>query len=450
MLKKTITFIKRQKNQIIQGGYRVLVRKLKLLFPKMLRAPLYMIELPVAFFIFITMRLIKYFFLIRVERFMSHRLGHFTVNIEKYLLEYELGFNVPSQPHLDVWYHSVPICNQQIATMWSRTLHIGPRRIMKMVDTFNSFFPGGVAHKIYDQDHGIVNQTAAKTTAGYRRKPYYSSYFDNTPPHLNFLPKEELRGEAGLRAMGIPEGAPFVVLIVRDSAYLDDQSKNLNLKVDWSYHDFRNGDVQNYILAAKELAERGYYVIRVGAAVNEPMNVDHPMIIDYATNGMRSDFMDIYLGAKCAFCISNSTGYDGIPYIFRKPILYIDHVPLGIINTYNENVLITTKKHWMRNENRFMTFEEMLDVSGVFLETQLFENLGIDLFESTPEEIKTVVIEMVERLAGNWQTTREDEALQDKFWDLFPAETSRRSFSHGGEIRSRMGANFLRKNRELL
>ena len=156
--------------------------------------------------------------------------------------------------------------------------------------------------------------------------------------------------------------------------------------------------------------------------------------------------MDIYLGAKCEFCISNGTGYDGVPYLFRKPILYIDHVPLGAINTYNENVLITTKKHWLRNENRFMTFGEILDVAGVFLETQQFENLGIDLIESTPEDIKAAVIEMVERLAGTWQTTREDEVLQRKFWELFPAESSTvADFTHGDEIRSRMGADFLRQ-----
>ena len=454
MIKKTITFIKRQKDQISQGGHKVVVRKLKLILPKLLRSPLYIFESPVALLIFITMRLIKSFFLIRIEKFMSHRLGHFTVDTEKHLLEYELGFNVPSKPHLDVWYHSVPICNQQLATMWRRVLHVGPRRIMKMVDKLNSFFPGGTVHKIYNLDHRKARKKEiVKTVANYRSKPYYSSYFDNTTPHLNFLPEEEQRGEAELRAMGIPENAPFVVLIVRDSAYLDQQSKSLNLKVDWSYHDYRDCDVQNYILAAKELADRGYYVIRMGAFVKEAMHADHPMIIDYATNGMRSDFMDIYLGAKCEFCISNGTGYDGVPQIFRKPILYIDYLPLVGINTYNKNTLITTKKHWMRNENRFMTFGEIFTASEDKEHNPyaLHNQLNIDLIESTPEEIKAAVIEMVERLAGTWQTTEEDEALQRKFWELFPDESSTAAdFTHGVEIRSQMGADFLRQAKKLL
>jgi len=181
------------------------------------------------------------------------------------------------------------------------------------------------------------------------------------------------------------------------------------------------------------------------------MDVDHPMIIDYATNGMRSDFMDVYLGAKCTFCISNGTGYDAVPQIFRKPILYIDYIPLVAINTYNKNVISTTKKHWLRDKNRFMTFGEIFND----LEKEqndpfnLHESPNIDLIESTPEETKAAVIEMLERLAGSWETTAEDEALQDKFWELFPRGTEDFGVSHG-EIRSRMGADFLRRTKKLL
>ena len=306
--------------------------KSKYCFPKLLRSPLYIIASPLALLIFLTMRLIKNFFILRIDKFISHRLGHFTCNVEIYLLEKELGINVPSGPYFDVWYHSIPICNKQLASMWSRLLYIGPRIIFKMVDKLNSMIPGGMIHKIRAKEESIlpINPSPEQNFIDLRKNHNYSPYLDNTPPHLNFLPKEEQRGEAGLRAMGIPKGAQFVVLIVRDSAYLDHQSKSQNLVVDWSYHDYRDCDVQNYILAAEELVARGYYVIRMGALVKEAMNVDHAMIIDYATNGMRSDFMDIYLGAKCKFCISNGTGYEGIPYIFRKPIVFYRPCTFGV------------------------------------------------------------------------------------------------------------------------
>lgn len=51
---------------------------------------------------------------------------------------------------------------------------------------------------------------------------------------------------------------------------------------------------------------------------------------------------------------------------------------------------------------------------------------------------------MDERLKGMWQTTEEDEELQRRFWSLFkPSELNR-------VFRSRIGAEFLRQNRELL
>ena len=130
--------------------------------------------------------------------------------------------------------------------------------------------------------------------------------------------------------------ARFVCFIVRDSSYLD--SLPLYRHLDLSYHSYRDCNIQNYVLAAEELAERGYYVIRMGAKVKEAFNVKHPNIIDYAFNGMRSDFMDIYLGAKCTFCVTVGTGFDSIPFIFRRPIVDTNFVPLGFFSTKTCNL----------------------------------------------------------------------------------------------------------------
>ena len=113
------------------------------------------------------------------------------------------------------------------------------------------------------------------------------------------------------------------------------------------------------VLLAKTLSDLGYYVVRMGVHVREKMKISDPKIIDYAGNGLRTDFMDIYLGANCYFCISNGTGFDNIPYIFRRPIMYIDHVPLEVLATFHCNTLATSKRFKLKKENRFMTFEEI-------------------------------------------------------------------------------------------
>lgn len=419
-------FLSRQLSQVRAGGWPIVRRKLNIILSMIVRLPLLVVEFPVSLMIVLLMRLIRPFCLVRLNRIIGWRIGHFAANLELYLCEREVGINTPSGRHLDVWYHLCDVCNKQLDTMWRRRLHIGPGRLLRLADRINSLLPGGTVHKIgdntcFDRDvHNLV---------------------DRFSPHLTFLDKEEAWGKSGLRALGIPEGAPFVCLIVRDSSYLHNQSAH----IDWSYHNYRDCNIQNYVLAAQKLVERGYYVVRMGAVVEAEMDVDDPMIIDYATNGMRSDFMDIYLGAKCAFCINGNSGFEALPYVFLRPMVYVDYVPLGIMRTDSQRLIATIKKHWLRNEGRFMTFQEIVE-SGAdyFFHSNNFEEIGIDLLESTPKEIAAVVLEMEERLKGTWQITKEDEELQKKFWEFFPKTP------YHGEIRSRIGAEFLRLHKDFL
>jgi hypothetical protein len=78
-----------------------------------------------------------------------------------------------------------------------------------------------------------------------------------------------------------------------------------------------------------------------------------------------------------------------------------------------------------------------------------YESRDIKLIENTPEEIRDVVIEMVERLSGTWQPKEDDEALQRRFWEMYPTDAVD-PYQGGplhGEIRARFGAAFLRNNR---
>lgn len=388
--------------------------------------------LPIGFVLALVIRAVRPLILVRIGLLGSERMGHFAGNTEMYLNGLDAGINVPNRRYIDLWYHNWPICNHQLARMFGRVLHVVPAWLLAPVARANALLPGGDLHRI----------DAASDLNG-DRDPH--NLLDRFPVHLTFLPAEERRGQAGLRALGIAPGAPFVCLHVRDDRYLQNALPWWN----WSYHDYRNCDIQNYVLAAQELVKRGYYVVRMGALVKERMNVSDPMIIDYAANGMRDDFMDIYLGAKCAFCISNGSGFDAVPFIFRRGIVYVDHVPLGIINTFSEKFLATTKKHWLRSESRFMTFREIFE-SGAGVGMSSREDglgIGVDVIESTPEETAAVVLEMEARCKGTWQSTQEDDELQRRFWEIFPKGEATQ-WAHG--MRSHFGADFLRRHRDWL
>lgn len=425
----TTSFIERQVVQIRQGGRAVLLRKMKRVLCILHKFPLFIFAIPAV----VVIKLIKPWLLVRWGELPSPRIGHFAANTELYLCERDAGINLPRQRHVDIFFMERPICNQQLAKMWKRVIRVWPAWIMSSICSVNRLIPGGAIHEI---DNNTQNDRDVH------------NLLDRFPPHLKFTSEEEAHGEAGLRMMGIPNDTPFVCLIVRDSAYL-----NVHQYKDWSYHNYRDTDIQDYVLAAEELAELGYFVIRMGVIVHEPVKCDHPRVVDYAMNGMRSDFMDIYLGAKCEFCISVSTGFDAVPLIFRRPIVYVNMVPLGYLSTYSTQLIGITKHHFSVKKGRKLTLREIFTHNvGFGLRTACYESKGIQLLENTPKEIRDVCVEMVERLNGTWQPQTDDDALQRRFWEIYPVH-SQDPYNKGpihGEIRGRFGAQFLRNNSEFL
>ncbi len=426
-------FLQRQFAQIRGGGPPVVARKVAKALRILPALPFYVLAVPAV----VVIRLIRPWLLVRLSALESFHLGHFAGDTELYLCERDAGINRPAQRHVDLFYLPQPACNRQLAAMWKRVFKLWPEWILAPVRDVDRLLPGFPIPECRD------------TTQGDRD---VHNFLDRFPSHLAFTPDEEARGEAGLRAMGLPPGRPFVCLNVRDNAY----------NAYWAYadpssfeneHSYRDSDVQNYVLAAEALAARGYAVIRVGAIVREPMKTRHPGIIDYAANGMRSDFMDIYLGAKCDFCVSVGSGFDAVPMIFRRPVAFVNLVPLGHVDTYSANYLSITKHYRLEAQDRELTLAEIFARgAGFFYLTSEYRAGGIRLVENTPEEIRDLVVEMAERLQGTWQPHDEDEALQRRFWEIFPRNAPGVDGGQPwhGEIRARFGAAFLRANRAWL
>jgi putative glycosyltransferase (TIGR04372 family) len=271
------------------------------------------------------------------------------------------------------------------------------------------------------------------------------NFLDRSQSHLKFTPIEEKLGRKGLQDLGIPVDAKFVCLIVRDSRYYNERYPSKN----WDNYEFRNCSIENFILAAEKLAALGYYVVRMGASVQKPLEVSNPKVVDYANSGKRNEFMDIYLGAKCYFCISTGTGFDEIPNIFRRPIVYTNYVSIGRIYTFSQRYLCITKTHWCISENRRLSLKEIFSAGLGFCSpsnSELYEVKGVKLIENSPQQVLEVVTEMLERLEGTWKPRPEDEELQEKFWNLFPRDARDPDTGERlhGEIRSRFGTHFLR------
>lgn len=344
--------------------------------------------------------LIVRLFNLRLGYMLANRIGHCAGNTEVHLCERDAGLTKGA-----IWCHSDP-ANAYLLKMWKRVMRIDSTGFVSIVMKVNRLFDGW---KAYEVDQGNMDRDV-------------NNLFDKQPPHLKFTEAEQYKGQKTLDAWGV-WNARFVCLIVRDSAYLPDLS----------YHSYRDSNIEDYHLAIKALVDRGYFVFRMGAKVEKPLGFRHPMVFDYATNGMRSEFMDLYLGANCEFCVSTSCGFDAIPFIFRRPVVYVNFAPVEYLSTFRPGLAIW-KHHW--KDGKRMTPAEIYESgAGQFMTADQFKEAGIELKDNTPEEIRDAVVEMADGLATGPQA---------EFWERFPRSTSEYTKKplHGA-IRMRVGQKFL-------
>ena len=416
--------IKNQLQQIKVGGKKVLYRKIRRSFKILSSSPLYVLAL----FLLLIIRTMKPLMLLRIGCLKSKRVGHFAANTELYCCDLDEGINTPNRFFADLFFAPPPVSNNQLLKMWKRVLHVYPTWLLEPIHQMNQWIPGGEEHDIPPPQHD---------------RDLYNLY-DKLSCHVQFTPEEDVFAEQEMRRIGVPDHTPFVCLIVRDDAYMARQFP----QADWAYHNYRDTDVDNYVLASEALAERGYYVIRMGVHVRKPLRSDHPRVIDYAFNGLRTEFMDIWLAAHCAFCITVGSGIDTVSVIFRRPIVYVNYVPVGYFATWRKEFLGLFKHHYEIGREQELTLSEIVS-SGVHLalRTSSYENKGIELRENTPEEIMAIALELADRIEGVWSEGARDKELQDTFWMLFPSDAkSEKGIPLHGDIRARYGSDYLRNN----
>src|SRR3989338_4792360 len=377
------------------------------------------------------MRILRPFVLIRWAGLDISRIGA-TYKADWYLSERFAGLH--QKGYFDIFYFiktNNVVCNMQWLKMWQKVLHtVSFERFWRMVTKISEMLPGHQAHALPLRMYVVET---AKTDDEKKKLGFVLNY---KKPHISFTSEEELLGEEHLRELGIPDNRPFVCFHARDSAYLN----TMFPKMAWEYHDYRDSSIHNYILAAENLIQKGYIAVRMGSIVKEKLNVQNPYIINYASNGQRTDFLDIYLSAKCEFFICSDTGIDVIPSCFRRPIIYTNWTPIHRIYPWVLNGLFIFKKFYSHKKKHLLTFSEImkLQFGGPGTE-KYFKEQEIDLRENTPEEIASVVMEMHARLNNAWEGADEDEVLQKRFWALLGPDRLR-------SPEARIGAEFLRQN----
>jgi putative glycosyltransferase (TIGR04372 family) len=308
--------------------------------------------------------------LIRIGGIRSDRLGHLALDLELCLCS-EANNTKLLPRRINLFYVIPPTSNDYLLKLWKKKILIIPRYFLYPLDISVKSFSFFQKHNFFNlvNLHGHTNL----------------SILDNSKPTLSFTPSEINQGQNLLQQFGITADQQFICLAVRDDRYLNEFLPQKN----WSYHDFRDSNIQDYLQMAEYLTQKGFFVIRMGKLVQQELKSSNPMIIDYANSLLRSDFADVYLFANCTFCISTSTGMDALASIFRRPIGLVNVVNIESVASGNIIKLFQPKSFFDTRLKRELNFKEISAKNLFYLsESSKFLESGIVLKENSPEELR--------------------------------------------------------------
>jgi putative glycosyltransferase (TIGR04372 family) len=249
-------------------------------------------------------------------------------------------------------------------------------------------------------------------------------------PLLRLDREHDERGRAALRALGVPDNAWFICLHAREPGYLRETGE--------SYARHLNVDVGTYAKAVETVTSRGGWVIRMGDPTMTPLKA-MPNVVDYAHSPAKSDWLDVFLAARCRFWLGSNSGIYFLAESFGTPVAMTNLVP-NAYRMWGPRTVIILKLYHSDRADRLLTFGEAL--APEILHLQDLDDHGIRVVDNTPEEIDELVVEMLARLDGAAEYTDADEERRRRYDSLTPY------YPYG--IDSRIGRDFLRRHEGLL
>lgn len=375
--------------------------------------------LPFAIATVVGMKLLSPLILIHVQKVHDWRIGHFATNTELTRLG-DLVRNEQSRRKIVTIYFfgSKESSNEYLTTFWRRKLPSVSGHWGWLIDYFSTRIT---------RNNSTKNSTDIDRLGLLQRhsSPYY------------FSEKEIQFGVNFVKSSS--NDSKFVCLNVRDSEYLKQTRTR-----DMGYHDYRNSMISSYVRSSEALAELGYTVFRMGAIVNEPLVSKYTRVIDYATNGMRTEFLDIFLGAHCDFAVSVGSGWDSVPTIFRRPLMYVNHLPIISFGALTLPIMVYPKILVDAKSGEIQTLQELFDKNvAALVKTRDYLDAGIEIRDLSSEELVEAVTEMAQRFEGTFVETPEQKEMQAKLKHILSTHPKLQPSPNYYPIRAQFASCFL-------
>jgi putative glycosyltransferase (TIGR04372 family) len=264
---------------------------------------------------------------------------------------------------------------------------------------------------------------------------YYTveAQWQGRPALLQLRPEHHAMGARFLADAGVPKGAWFVCVHARDGGYSPR---------DESVHNYRNMSAENLLSAMREIVARGGWCILMGDSSSKPLE---PMrgVVDYAHHPARSAELDIILCATCRFFLGNTSGLFLVSSVFGVPSALTNQIPFAATG-FRHGDLSIPKRIRRVGQPRFMTAPEILrSPIASFRMSRLYSDAQVELIENSPEEIRDLVVEMIDTLEGNDRHSA-DAAV---YWNCFERNLKPEHYCYGSA--GRIAATFLLRHRQM-
>jgi putative glycosyltransferase (TIGR04372 family) len=190
-------------------------------------------------------------------------------------------------------------------------------------------------------------------------------------------------GERALRQFGLPEGAWYVALHVREGGYYGESTGSI------SAH--RNSRIEDYFPAINDIVARGGYVIRLGDKSMRPIP-NMPNLIDYALSHLKSPELDIFLCATSRFVIGTTSGLTTACLSFGTPMVLVNCIS-NDWQLWSGDTDFTVKPVYNLRERRTLSFAETfsMPVQGYLINSQVMRRNGLVTISNTEEEITDAI-----------------------------------------------------------
>ena len=378
----------------------------------------------------ILLRVLRPVVIIRFRNMPADEIGPLTVVSQHYL---RIKETQQKKRQLDFWYlkDSVKVSNDYMLNFVKSQIKVHSSRFIELVAAISEKLPGA-------QHHQIESEIRITLLEGVGKKLK--------------LPQKDCDSSSGyVKKIGIDPQKEFIALMVRDGAYKSDIVQ-ANTQVRTDKEIYRNQNINDYLQVAEKFASMNVQIVRMGAKVERPFTSNSPLIIDYASTGMRTEAADIYLASECAMCISTNLGFDHIAAMSGKLRVITNQALIIQASTlfYSTDVFIL-QRFIERSSGRLLTLSESLQVAEIRNLDWYHKviDLGLGFVRNTPEEILEASLEGWQRSKGQWVDSPEGLELQAKYWHIydtfFPQHKDR--FLNG---RPHVGTSFLRNNKSWL